>query len=371
MGLDFYALANKGVSQLTPYQPGKPIAELERDLGITSSIKLASNENPLGTSPKALQAIRDALEQSHIYPDGACYELKQALAKYLSVDSKQLTIGNGSENILEIIAKAFLNEQSSAVVSQYAFLTIPLIVKSFGATLITAPAVNWGHDVDHLLKAIDATTRVIFLVNPNNPTGTYTNTADFTRFLNAVPPHVIVVLDEAYSEYITADDYPDAMQFLPHHPNLIISRTFSKVYGLAALRVGYAISSPELADILNRARLPFNVNMLAYQAAIAALADQEHVKKTVATNQQGMQQMLEGLNRLQLAYIPSVGNFVTIDVTDGPGVYQQLLLEGVIVRPLKAYDMPRHIRVTIGTAEENARFLIAIEKVMAKFKELA
>lgn len=371
MSIDYYALANKGVSQLTPYQPGKPIAELERELGITSSIKLASNENPLGTSPKALQAIQHALAESHFYPDGACYDLKQALAKYLNVDTKQLTIGNGSENILEMIGKAFLNEQSSAVISEYAFLTIPLIIKSFGAKVIAAPADQWGHNVDNMLNAIDETTRVIFLVNPNNPTGTYTNNTDFTRFLNAVPAHIIVVLDEAYCEYIDAEDYPDAMQFLPHHPNLIISRTFSKVYGLAGLRVGYAISSTEMADILNRARMPFNVNMLAYQAAIAALADQEHVKKTVALNRSGMQQMLSGLQKLGLNYIPSVGNFVTIDVKDGTAVYDQLLHEGVIVRALKAYNMPKHIRVTIGTPEQNARFLTSIEKVMANFKELA
>lgn len=366
---DFRALANKGISGLTPYQPGKPIAELERELGITSSIKLASNENPLGPSPKAMQAMQDILQQTHIYPDGSCYELKQTIAKFLSVDSTQITVGNGSENILEIIAKAYLNIGDSAVISEYAFLTIPLIIQSFGATILTAPAVNWGHNIDNMLNAIDDKTRVIFLVNPNNPTGTYTNKQDFTKFMNAVPAHIIVVLDEAYSEYITADDYPDALSFLAHHHNLIISRTFSKAYGLAGMRVGYAISSPEIADILNRARLPFNVNVLAATAARAAILDQDHMRKTVALNEAGKKQVEAGLRKLNLEFIPSLANFVTIDVQDGQDIYQKLLHEGVIVRPLKAYGMPRHIRVTIDTAENNQRFLTSIQKVMAIHKE--
>lgn len=368
---DFKKLANDGVSSLIPYQPGKPVEELERELGIKSSIKLASNENPLGPSPKAIHVIQKTLSNLNIYPDGSCYTLKQALASHLSVDTSQLTIGNGSENILEIVGKAYLSADSSAVISQFAFLTIPIIIQSFGARIITAPAVNWSHDVNNMLHAIGKDTRVLFLVNPNNPTGTYTNKTDFTKLLNSVPKHVIVVLDEAYSEYIDAPDYPDALSYLPHHPNLIISRTFSKAYGLAGLRVGYSISSPEIADILNRARLPFNVNSLATTAASAALHDIEHIRKTVSLNRDGMTQLEEGLRRLKLDYISSVANFITIDVHDGPAVYQKLLREGVIVRPLKAYDMPRHIRVTIGTAEQNQRFLTAIEKVMSQQKELA
>lgn len=361
---DYRALANAGIRSLTPYQPGKPVEELERELGITSSIKLASNENPLGPSPKSLQVMKDALSNLHIYPDGGCYELKQALAKHLSVDTRQITIGNGSENILEVIGKAYLQSGDSAVISQYAFLTIPLIIQSFGAEIKTAAAVNWSHNIDNMLNAIDEKTRLLFLVNPNNPTGTYTNQQDFTKLMNAVPPHIIVVLDEAYSEYISAPDYPDSLSYLARHPNLIISRTFSKAYGLAGLRIGYAISSLEIADILNRARLPFNVNTLAAKAAVAALHDTEHVRKTVELNNNGMQQMIAGLNKLKLNFIPSLANFVTIDVGDGPAIYQKLLLEGVIVRPLKAYDMPRHIRVTIGTEEQNQRFLTSIEKVL-------
>lgn len=367
---DFRKLANTGISSLTPYQPGKPVEELERELGITSSIKLASNENPLGPSPKAIEAVHAALPHTHIYPDGSCYDLKQALASHLSVDTSQITVGNGSENILELIGKAYLRTGDNAVISEYAFLTIPLVIQSFGAEIRTAPAVNWGHNVDNMLNAINDKTRVVFLVNPNNPTGTYTNQQDFTKLMNAVPPHVIVVLDEAYSEYISEKDYPDAQAYLAHHPNLIISRTFSKAYGLAGFRIGYALSSPEVADILNRARLPFNVNSLAVKAACAALGDTEHLNKTVALNTAGRAQLEAGLKKLKLDYIPSLANFITIDVHDGPAVYQKLLYEGVIVRPLKAYQMPRHIRVTIGTAEQNQRFLTAIEKVMTSQKEL-
>lgn len=368
---DFRALANPGISSLTPYQPGKPVEELERELGITSSIKIASNENPLGPSPKALVAIQNALPNAHIYPDGSCYELKNALAKFLSVDTQQITVGNGSENILELVAKSYLQSGDSAVISQYAFLTIPLIIQSFGATILEAPAVNWGHNIDNMLNAIDEKTRVLFLVNPNNPTGTYTNKNDFTKLMNSVPPHIIVVLDEAYSEFISTPDYPVALEFLAHHPNLIISRTFSKAYGLAGLRIGYAISSPEIADILNRARLPFNVNSLAAKAAAAALLDQEHMRATVRVNEEGKRELEEGLDKLKLNYISSLANFITIDVGDALTIYQDLLKEGVIVRALNAYKMPRHIRVTIGTSAQNKRFLASIQKVISQHKELA
>lgn len=361
--IDFRSLANSGVRNLTPYQPGKPIEELERELGITASIKLASNENPLGPSPKVVLAAQQALLKSHIYPDGGCYELKQALAKFLSVLPEQITIGNGSENILELIVKAYLHQGDSAVISQYAFLTIPILIQSYGANIIAVPANDWQHNITGMINAINEKTRILFLVNPNNPTGTYTTETDFLKLMAAVPPHVIVVADEAYAEYIDAADYPDTLNYLSRYPNLIITRTFSKVYGLAALRLGYAISSPEIADILNRARLPFNVNTIAAKAACAALDDQEYVKKSVALNRSGMEQMKEELQKLQLPSIPSIGNFITIDVRQGEHIYQQLLLEGVIVRPLKAYDMPHHIRVTIGTAAQNERFLSSIHKV--------
>lgn len=364
MKQDFRQLANKGVASLTPYQAGKPMEELERELGITSSIKLASNENPLGASPKAMAAMQGALQHSHIYPDANGYDLKQALAKHLSVESAQITLGNGSENILEIIAKCYLQAGDNAVISEYAFLTIPLIIQSFGAEIIAAPAVNWGHDVDNMIHAINAKTRILFLVNPNNPTGTYTSQQDFAKLMNAVPANIIVVVDEAYAEFISQADYPETLSLLAQHPNLIITRTFSKIYGLAGLRIGYSISSPEIADILNRGRLPFNVNALAMKAALAALTDHEHLLKTIETNENGRAQLLAGLHKLKLSSIPSLTNFITVDVKDGAKVYQRLLHQGVIVRPLQAYHMPQHIRVTIGTPEQNQRFLLALESIL-------
>lgn len=362
--IDFRSLANHGVRNLIPYQPGKPIEELERELGITSAIKLASNENPLGPSHKVTLAAQQALYKAHLYPDGGCYELKQALSKFLSVKPEQITVGNGSENILELIAKAYLHKDDTAILSQYAFLTIPIILQSYGVQAKVVPALNWGHDITGMIKAFDEKTRVLFLVNPNNPTGTYTSESDFLTLMESIPPHVLVVVDEAYSEYINLPDYPNTLSYLSRYPNLVLTRTFSKVYGLAALRLGYSISSPEISDILNRARLPFNVNTIAATAACVALNEQTHVKNSVDLNQQGMQQLEEELKRLKLKYIPSIGNFITIDVNDAGHIYQKLLYEGVIVRPLKAYDMPRHIRVTIGTHEQNERFIAAIKNVM-------
>jgi histidinol-phosphate aminotransferase len=264
---------------------------------------------------------------------------------------------------LELIVKAYLHKDDTAVISQYAFLTIKILIQSYGTQANIVPAKEWGHDISRMIEAVDEKTRVLFLVNPNNPTGTYTNEDDFHRLMESIPPTVLVAVDEAYSEYISTPDYPDTLKYLSKYPNLVITRTFSKVYGLAALRVGYAVSSPEIADMLNRARLPFNVNTIAAKAAIAALQDQMHVQKSVTVNRQGMQQLKEGLHQLRRNTIPSIGNFITIDVDDAPKLYQQLLYEGVIVRPLTSYDMPRHIRVTIGTYEQNERFLATMHKL--------
>ena len=361
---DASALANSYIAELTPYQPGKPIEEVERELGIKSAIKLASNENPLGASPLAIKAAIDALQKMHFYPDGGCFELKKALAAFLNVDANQLTLGNGSENVLEIIVKAYLAPGDAAVISQYAFLTIPLLIKSYGAELIVVPAKQFGHDIEKMAAAVTDKTRLLFIVNPNNPTGTYTTQQELVYLLNSIPKHVIVVVDEAYHEYISQQDYPDTIALLQQYPNLIISRTFSKAYGLAALRLGYAVSSPELAQILNRARLPFNVNLIADVAARAALQDQEHIRRSVELNQKGMVQLRAGLDQLHVKYIPSLGNFITMNVGKAVDVYQKLLLEGVIVRPLGAYDMPNFIRVTIGTIEQNKRFLGALERTL-------
>jgi histidinol-phosphate aminotransferase len=365
MEADFQSLANSYISNLTPYQPGKPIEELERELGIVSAIKLASNENALGASPKALAAAQIALANAHFYPDGGCFELKQTLAKFLNMHANQLTIGNGSENVLEIIVKAYLSRGDAAVISQYAFLTIPLLIKSHGAEIIKVPASHFGHDIPGIIAAVNEQTRIIFIVNPNNPTGTYIPHDDLILLLNSISPEILVVMDEAYNEYIDQPDYPDTLKLLASYPNMVVTRTFSKAYGLAALRVGFAASSPEIADILNRARMPFNVNTIAAVAARAALLDQDHVARSIVMNKQGMLQMEAGLKKLNVNYIPSLGNFIAIDVQQSAAeIYQQLLQLGVIVRPLTAYDMPNYIRVTIGTAEQNERFLQALQTVI-------
>ncbi len=364
MTIDFRFLANDSVRSLTPYQPGKPIEEVERELGIHSSIKLASNENPLGPSAAVVQAAQEAAYQAHIYPDGNCYELKQTLAAFLNVQPSQITVGNGSENILELIVKAYLHTNANTIISEYAFLTISLLIHSYGIPVKVIPSIDWGHDIRGMIRAIDDKTKVLFLVNPNNPTGTYTNDDDFRLLMESVPPHVLVVVDEAYSEYITQPDYPHALDYLNQYPNLVITRTFSKIYGLAALRLGYAISSPDIADILNRARLPFNVNSIASKAACAALKDHAHIKNSIAVNQIGKKQLEEGLQAFKLNYISSIGNFITIDVNHAADIYQKLLYQGVIVRPLTAYQMPRHIRVTIGTEAQNTRFLSSLHAVL-------
>jgi len=363
--IDFKLLANDAIRQMTPYQPGKPISEVEREFGLTNIIKLASNENPLGPSKHAIAAAHAALEDSHIYPDGSGFAVKQKLAEFLNIYPTQITLGNGSENILEIIVKAYLNPGYSAVISQYAFLTILLLIKASGAKVITVPADNYGHDYLKMVEAIDETTRIVFIVNPNNPTGTYLNADKIHYLLKNIPPNILIVLDEAYNEYITDADYPDTVKLLDDYPNLIISRTFSKVYGLAAIRFGYAISSNDIADMLNRARLPFNVNSIASSMALAALMDQEHVQKSVELNSNGREQLESALLAKNFSFISEAGNFITLNVEqNGLEIYQALLQEGVIVRPLNAYDMPNFLRITIGTYEQNERFLNALFKIL-------
>jgi histidinol-phosphate aminotransferase len=365
MEVDFHLLANSSIRNLIPYQPGKPIEEVERELGIKSAIKLASNENPLGPCPSAILAAQKAMSKMHLYPDGGCYALKQALAEFLHIQPTQLTIGNGSENVLEMIVKSYLTAGSSAVISQYAFLTIPLLIKSYGADIINVPANNFCHDIPKMIEAVRADTRIIFIVNPNNPTGTYVTAAELLLLLNSIPSQVLVVLDEAYHEYIEKNDYPNSLELLKQFPNLIVTRTFSKAYGLAALRLGYAVSSPKIADVLNRARLPFNVNTIATYAAQAALGDQDHIKKSVELNKNGIAQLEAGLKKLEIKFIPSLGNFITIDVEkNAVDIYQKLLYQGIIVRPLNAYDMPTFLRVTVGTVEQNDMFLKALQTVL-------
>ncbi|MCY1410215.1 Histidinol-phosphate aminotransferase [compost metagenome] len=366
---DFLALALAGVQQLSPYVPGKPVDELARELDIdpASIVKLASNENPLGASPKALAAISGALAELTRYPDGNGFALKQRLAERCDVEMNQVTLGNGSNDILELVARAYLAPGVNAVFSEHAFAVYPIVTQAVGAQAKVVPAKDWGHDLSAMLAAIDAQTRVVFIANPNNPTGTWFSADALDDFLQDVPAHVLVVLDEAYIEYAEGSDLPDGLDYLAAYPNLLVSRTFSKAYGLAALRVGYALSSPVIADVLNRVRQPFNVNSLALAAACAALDDTEYLAQSRRLNEAGMQQLQAGLHELGLGWIESKGNFIAVDLArEAAPVFQGLLREGVIVRPVANYGMPNHLRVTIGLPAENARFLEALSKVLAR-----
>ena len=366
MSCDLLKLANPGVAGLHPYQPGKPIEELERELGITDIIKLASNENALGPSPKVMQALAGVTEL-YRYPDGNGFALKQALSKFHQVRPEQITLGNGSNDILEFAARVFLSERHSCVFSQHAFAIYPLAVQAVGARAIGTAAHNYGHDLPAMLAAIADDTRLVFIANPNNPTGSCLGEAELRQFMDGVPEHVIVLVDQAYFEYAGNDDYPDCIKWLDDYPNLIATRTFSKAYGLAALRVGYSVSHPQLADLLNRVRQPFNVNSIALQSAEIALGDQEHIEQTIQFNRDGMDQLVAGLDSMGVHFIPSSANFISIDLEQtAMPVYEQLLREGIIVRPIASYGMPNHLRVTIGLEQENDRFLTALAKILSK-----
>ncbi len=366
MQASIYQLANSGVQKLIPYQAGKPISELERELGLTEIIKLASNENPLGPSEKVKQTIQDNLGELSRYPDGNGFALKAALAEKWQVTAEQITLGNGSNEILELLARAFLSTESEVIFSQHAFAVYPIVTQSVGAVAKVIPAVEYGHDLAAMLAAITDNTRLIFIANPNNPTGTYLSEQALAAFLEALPEQVICVLDEAYFEYVAAADYPHSVAWLTQYPNLIITRTFSKAYGLAGLRVGYGLSSPEMADILNRVRQPFNNNALALAAAEVALHDEEYLQATVALNNAGMLQLTAAFTDMGLSWIPSVGNFVSVDLQrEAAGINTALLHKGVIVRPVANYEMPNHLRISIGTQAENDFFIKVLQSVLA------
>jgi len=361
---DFVSMASAGVRGLHPYQPGKPSDELERELGISNIVKLASNENPLGPSPKAIQAISSELDDLTRYPDGNGFHLKTALAKKLGVKTEQVTLGNGSNDVLDLIARAYAEPGREVIFSQYAFAVYPIATQAVNATAVMTPALNWGHDLDAMLGAITDKTSLIFIANPNNPTGTVLSKAELVAFLSKVPERVIVVLDEAYIEYNQDPEFPDGISLLKEYPNLIVTRTFSKAWGLAGLRVGYAVAGADVSDVLNRVRHPFNVNSLALAAACAALTDQDYLQKSIAMNAAGMCQLEEAFDRLGYDYIPSKGNFVCFDAKQsGVEMYQELLKQGVIVRPVSNYGMPNHLRVSVGLPEENQRFIDVLESI--------
>ena len=360
-------LAPSNIRGIAPYQPGKPISELAREMGLDEStiVKLASNENPLGVSPRAQDAIRAVLSDLSRYPDGNGFELKAALSRRYEIATDHIILGNGSNDVLDLAARAFLTANDEAVYSQHAFAVYPLAVQAIGGRGIEVPARNYGHDLEAMAHAVTSKTRIVFIANPNNPTGTFVAADKLEPFIAGLPSHVLVVLDEAYNEYLPDEVRVDTVDWVRRYSNLVITRTFSKVYGLAGLRVGYAFASPEVADLMNRVREPFNVNSVALAAAAAALEDREFVARSYEVNRSGMRQLVDGLNRLGLEFIPSVGNFVTFRVADAGRVFQRLLEAGVIVRPLGAYGMPEHLRVTVGLDTENARFLESLERAIA------
>jgi len=363
----FIDLAAPGISHLQPYVPGKPVAELERELGISNSIKLASNENPRGPGPRVLEAIQTELAELTRYPDGAAYALRLALAQRHDVPPDCITIGNGSNDVLDMIARVFLRPGKESLFSEHAFAVYALSSMAAGAELRMAGARDFGHDLERMAAMVGPSTGVVWLANPNNPTGTWLARDILRDFIASLPPHVIVVVDEAYFEYVTPiqPDYPDASAWLAEFPNLVVTRTFSKAYGLAALRIGYGLSHPELADLLNRVRQPFNANSLAQAAALAALADQDYVRSSVELNTAGMRQLEEGLQKLGLGYIPSVGNFISVNVgRPASEVDLALLQQGVITRPVENYGLKGYLRISTGLAEENARCLEALEQVL-------
>ncbi len=362
----FRDIASPFLRGLVPYVPGKPIEEVERELGITDSVKIASNENPLGPSPKALQAIRAALPDLHRYPDGEGFYLKQALAEHLQVSSVHLILGNGSNEILELLARCFLSPADEVVLAEPAFVVYGMVTQLMGSRKIAVPLTDYTHDLPAMAAAITPRTKMVFIGNPNNPTGTAVSPKVLASFVASVPEGVIVVCDEAYVEYMPPEMVPDTVQWIREGCWVVTLRTFSKIYGLAGIRLGYGIGPSDLIELLNRARQPFNTNLLAQRAACAALTDTEHLDRSRAVNEEGKKYLTEQLRRLGLTGVPTVANFLLVETGgDGAALTQALLRRGVIVRPMGIYHLPRHIRVTIGTPEENRRFIAALSEVMA------
>ncbi len=362
-------LATAAVLSLSPYVPGKPISELEREYGVGNIVKLASNENPYGPSPGALAAMHSALAEAWLYPDGSAHGLKQALAAHLEVPSECVTVGNGSNELLLMLAESFMTAQDSAVYSQYGFAIYPLVIRATGARSIEVPALSapsamrYGHDLDAMARAIVADTKLVFIANPNNPTGTWVDRERLRAFIAAAPKHSLVVLDEAYVEYARLSGCESGLPWLSEFPNLVLVRTFSKAYGLAGVRVGYSISHPEVADALNRIRPAFNVSNVAQAGAAAALADQEHVQEAARRVVAERERMAEAFRLMRIPVIPSAGNFLLIEVGAAAQVYEQLLRGGVIVRPVAGYGLPRHLRVSVGLREQNDRLLKVLASI--------
>lgn len=359
------------IKALQPYTPGKPVEELERELGIKNAIKLASNENPLGYSSRVREVLQKSLDQIAFYPDANAFYLKRALADKLEIKPNQLTIGNGSNDVLDLVARTFLNQDREAIFSQYAFLVYPLVTQACGATACVAPALPrdssqpYGHDLEAMLQRITPRTAMIFIANPNNPTGTWLQKDELYAFLQKVPESIVVVIDEAYFEYVQFEDYPDSTRWLAEFPNLIVTRTFSKIYGLAGLRLGYAMSSPEICDLLNRVRQPFNGNSLALAAAVESLEDEDFVRRSIENNLLGLEKLADFCQRKQLFFIPSAGNFLTIEFAGRTaGIYQQLQQKGIIVRPVGNYQLDDFLRISIGSPSQMTCLTEALDQIL-------
>ncbi len=367
MSCDFLEQALPAIRSLHPYQPGKPIEELVREKGLDESaiVKLASNENPMGPPSSAVTAIQSALTGLSRYPDANGFELKKALAAKHHIEADQITLGNGSNDILVLLAQSYLGAGRSAIYSDYAFFVYSLAVKAAGAKGISVPAKNWGHDLQAMASAVTDETRMVFLANPNNPTGTHFNEDELVDFLKQVPGYILVILDEAYLEYHGNSQHNNSISLIEQFPNLVVTRTFSKAYGLAGCRAGYAVSNPDVANILNRLRQPFNVNLLGQVAAQAALNDDQYLSKSRKLNAEGMLQLESGFKSLGLDWIPSAGNFICVDMGRyALPVYEALLCQGVIVRPVGNYGMTNHLRISIGLPDENQRCIHALEAVL-------
>lgn len=363
-------VAPEYIRGLPPYVPGKPSSEVRREQGVDSITKLASNENPLGASPKAIAAVSAVMQGMAIYPDPTGYDLKMALCNRYGVQPEQIVLGNGSSELLDLCARAFLVNGSEAVYSQYSFIAYPVAVKCVGATGVSVPAMDYGHDLDRMAAAITERTRLVFVANPNNPTGTLLTEAQIRGFMAQVPQHVLVILDEAYTEYLPPEKRMDSMALQREFPNMVVLRTFSKAYGLAGVRVGFAVAHPSVADLLNRTRLVFNVNALAQAAAVAALGDDEFVARTYETNRAGQQQLTAAFERMGLPYVPSYANFVLVDFSGATlpagEINKQLLSRGIIVRPVAPYGLAQHLRMTVGLPEENDILISALEEILKK-----
>lgn len=355
-----------GLDHLRPYVPGTPVEEVQRKYGLSHVIKLASNENPWGTSPKALEAIREALPRLHFYPDSQCHLLREALAAHLRVEPEQLVIGNGADGIITQTCMAYLDQDSEVVVSKSSFPVYDIFTHVMRATLVKTPLKDYGLDLEAMAAAITGRTKLVFVCNPNNPTGTIVTAAEVQAFMRRVPDHVLVVFDEAYYELVASDEFPDTVQYIRHgRENVMVMRTFSKVYGLAGIRLGYGVAMPGVLAPMNQAKESFAVNLLAQAAGVGALADSEFLRRTVTANEASRLYLYQQLDRLSLDYVPSHTNFVLVKI--GPRaleVQQELLKQGVIVRPGGGYDLSDFLRVTVGTPEQDARFIEALGRVL-------